>query len=168
MIAARPSALAAAGLLLVPAAANADAVWPALLLEPRLLTWWSIATGLIVEGLLVRWLFSLPLGRAVLACCAANAASTVLGVVLIPIAGVVWEFPAQLYMRSLGWGTFNPLTWAATFLLACAINTVIEGWVYRRGFQFAFGHRERAWVFVANAVSVGIALASLFVDPPRL
>src|ERR1700756_2632395 len=113
----------------------ADVVWPALFLETRLITWWTIALGLLIEFFFVRWLFSLTAKKAAIATVVANAVSALLGIPLIPIAGIAWEFfPASLYMRAWNWGTFNPVTWAATFVLACLITTVIEALVYRYGF----------------------------------
>jgi hypothetical protein len=93
-----------------PTLAMADVVWPALFLEIRLLSWWAIASGLLAEYLFVRWLFSLSIKRAVIATVSANAASTVLGILLIPLAGIAWEiFPGSVYMGILKWGTFNPI-----------------------------------------------------------
>lgn len=154
---------------LSPAVVLADVVWPALYLEIRLFSWWVITTGLIAECVLVRWLFKLQFKRAAVATFAANAASSVAGVFLIPLAGFAWEFfPGPVYMNLLNWGTFNPVTWAATFLLACLVNTAIESVVYKRGFKLSAHRREFFWIYVANAVSVGLAFGSLFVYPLSL
>jgi hypothetical protein len=148
--------------------AGADLVWPALFLETRLITWWTIAIGLVVEFFFVRTLFSLTVKKAAIATVAANAVSALLGVPLIPLAGIAWEFfPAQLYMGALKWGTFNPITWAATFVLACLITTVIEALVYRYAFKFTVRRREFSWLLFANALSIGVAFGSLFVVPVK-
>ena len=65
----------------------------------------------------------------------------------------------------LKWGTFNPVTWGATFILACLINTAIEALVYKNGFEFPFNRRAFFWIFIANAVSVGVAFVTLFISP---
>jgi hypothetical protein len=143
----------------------ADVVWPALYLETRVLAWWTIALGLLVEFLIVRPLFALPYKKAVVVTLAANAVSTVAGILLIPLAGLVWEiFPGLLYMKIPGWSTFNPITWTASFVFACLINTVIEALVYNRGFKLVVRRRQWFWLFVANAASVGMAMGSLFVS----
>lgn len=153
-------------LLTVPSLAYADVVWPALYLEIRLFSWWAIGSGLIAEFFFVKWLFALPVKRAAYVTTVANAVSAVAGLLLIPIAGIAWEFfPGLLYMKVLKWGTFNPITWAATFLIACLINTAIESAVYRRAFKFSVRRREFGWLFLANAVSVSVAFVSLFVAP---
>jgi hypothetical protein len=153
-------------LIVMAVPATADMVWPALYLETRLFTWWTIGLGLLIEFFIVRWLFALPIRKAAIATVVANATSAVAGVPLIPIAGIIWEFfPGMLYMGPLHWGTFNPITWGATFLLACLVTTAIEALVYRYGFKFRVGRREFLWLTVANSLSVGVAFASLFVFP---
>lgn len=149
-----------------PGIALADMVWPALFLELRLLSWWAIASGLVAEYLFVRWLFGIPIRLAAIATLCGNGASTILGIILIPLAGIAWEFfPGSVYMSLFKWGTFNPVTWTATFLLACAINTALEANVYRRAFKFVVSRSTLLWLFVANTVSVGLAFASLFIAP---
>ncbi|MDO6388462.1 hypothetical protein [Uliginosibacterium sp. 31-12] len=152
--------------LAMPALAYADVVWPALYLETRLFSWWAISIGLIAEVIFVKWLFAIPMKRAAIVTTVANAASSVAGILLIPLAGIAWEFfPGLLYMKALNWGTFNPITWLATFVLACLVNTAIESFVYRKAYQFPIKRREFGWIFIANAVSVGVAFGSLFVVP---
>jgi hypothetical protein len=155
-------------LLALARPALADVVWPALIVESRILSWWVIGFGLIVEFFFVRWLFSLPWSRAALATVTANAVSAILGIPLIPLSGIIWElFPGSIYMALLKWGTFNPITWTATFLLSCLITTAIEALVYKKAFRLTVRRREFSWLFVANAISVGAAFVSLWFHPPR-
>ena len=159
----------AIGLAAASTAALADMVWPALILETRLFSWWAITVGLVAEYLFVRVFFRRSIQSSLVATLAANAASSLAGVVLIPLVGIVWEFfPGMIYMTLLNWGTFNPITWAATFALACAVNTLIEIQVYKRGFAWTVRRREFVGIFLANAASVGVALGSLWVVPAPL
>ncbi|HEX4630488.1 MAG TPA: hypothetical protein VH188_05940 [Chthoniobacterales bacterium] len=97
-----------------------------------------------------------------------NAASTAVGILLIPISGIAWEYMAYLAVyRYWKVGTFNPVSWLATFLLAVALNAIIEQSVLRWGFRQRLGVRGFAWLSVANALSVGLALWSVFQNPPR-
>lgn len=156
----------AASLLFIPITAMADVVWPALFLESRLFSWWAIGVGLLAEYIFIRWLFQQSIQRSLLATVAANVVSTLAGVLLIPIAGLLWEIiPGSIYNSLLKWGTFNPVTWGATFILACLINTAIEALVYKNGFKFPFNRRAFFWIFIANAVSVGVAFVTLFISP---
>lgn len=156
-------------LVLVATAATpafANMVWPALYLETRLFTWWAIGIGLLVEMLAIRIIFGIAWQKSAVASVAANAGSALLGIPLIPLAGIAWElFPGSLYLKLLDWGTFNPVTWAATFIIACLLNALIEGFILRRWFKLPVGRRQFWLLVVANAISVGIAFGSLFVVP---
>ena len=158
--------LIAIAVALAPAAAKADVVWPALYLVIRLFTWWAVAAGLVVEYLVYRAAFSLPPRKAAIADVSANAASVLLGVVAIPILGLIWEFgPGQLVNRLLDYGTFNPVAWAATTVIAALLNAAIEGFVLKRWFGVAFSRRTFLILTLANAVTVAIAFGSMFVVP---
>ncbi|GHU19488.1 hypothetical protein AGMMS50243_11610 [Betaproteobacteria bacterium] len=149
--------------------ALADVVWPALYLETRLFTWWAIGLGLFIEFFFVRWLFVLSASKAALATLVANVVSALLGVVLIPLSGIVWEFvPGLLIYPLFHMGTFNPITWAATFILACLVTTGLEALVYKYGVKFAVRRREFGWLLIANALSVAVAFASVFIAPVRM
>ncbi len=108
---------------------------------------------------------------AIMAVVAANAASALIGYILIPILGLGWEFTlGQLVNYVLDVGTFNPISWGATFLLACAANVVVEGAVYKYVFKNGFRYKSMhfVWFMLANMASVGVALYSLSVVPLQL
>lgn len=156
--------------LVLPVSAYANVVWPALYLETRLFSWWAITIGLVVEYLFVRKLLPATPKQAIYATAAANAISAVLGIVLIPLAGIAWEvFPGLLFYYLLHMGTFNPITWGATFIIACIVNVVVEGFAYKKLFKLGFLFKSRLffWFMLANAASVGAAMASLVVIPVR-
>ncbi|MBQ4836842.1 hypothetical protein [Pseudoalteromonas luteoviolacea] len=158
-------------LLLIPIPAYANMVWPALYLETRLFSWWAITIGLIVEYFFVQRLFDIPPVQAVLATIGANFVSAVAGILLIPLSGIAWEiFPGLVFYKVLGMGTFNPITWAATFVLACIVNVLLEGIVYKKGVKlpFLFKSKMFLWFFIANTASVGVAFASLFINPVQM
>lgn len=156
---------------LLPASAYANVVWPALYLETRLFSWWAIGFGLLVEYFFIRWMFKLSANKTVFAALAANAVSVLAGVILIPLAGLAWElFPAPIINLLFNWGTFNPVTWTATFLLGCLVNGLVEGVVYKRWFypEFRFRNRVFLGLLAANSLSVGAALVSLWLKPVQL
>ena len=115
------------------------------------MTWWAIATGLVVEWPVVKhlarrdWMGSLWPNLAV------NAVSSILGIVLIP----------------LGLGTFNPFGWATTVLLAAALNAAVEALALRWLFRTSVTRRGFGLLFGANMVSVGLAMASILFSPPQ-
>lgn len=155
-------------LLFVALPASADMVWPALFLGDRLIAWTTIIFGLVVEYIFLRRFFAFGVRKAIIADIAMNAASTVLGIVLIPLAGIAWEvFPGMILYPIFKVGTFNPGTWLATFVLAVLINAALESLVIRYGFKTKVWKRGFWILFAANAISVGAAFISLFINMPE-
>jgi len=154
--------------LSLPTLLLANVVWPALFLEQRLFSWWAIGFGLLVEFFAIQKIFDLEKLESIIAVTVANTISTLLGVFLIPISGIAWEFfPAQFYNDIFGWGTFNPLTWIGTFLLASLVNAFVEGVAYKKIFkiELLFRSREFTYLFLANTLSASIAMMSLLLFP---
>jgi hypothetical protein len=126
----------------------ADVVWPALDLESRLVTV-SVFLGLST------W-------RSLLATFVMNAVSTAVGIVLLPVLGFLWEVgPARAVHSTTGMGTYNPVTWGVTAVLAVLSNGGIEGIVLRAVFKVPMNGKRVAVLLLANAFSVGLALVSL-------
>jgi hypothetical protein len=88
--------------------------WPAMVLEERLLSVIPIVAGLVVEWLALRFGgFDLSWKKAAVVDVVMNAVSTIVGIVLIPVLGLVWEiFPGVVLYKFFSIGTFNPGTWA--------------------------------------------------------
>jgi hypothetical protein len=146
----------------------ANLVWPALYLSSRMLAIWPIAAGLLVEFFFVRRATNLRGGRCLTADITMNLASAALGIILIPLSGFIWELLATFTIYPLfKVGSFNPVTWGATGLLAAGVNAVVEGWVLQNGFKQKLGRRGFGLLFVANLVSVSIAFASIVMHPPH-
>jgi len=141
----------------------ADMVWPALILETRILSVIPITEGLIVEWLAL-WL-GLSWKKVAVIDVVMNTVSTGAGVVLIPALGFAWEyFPGPVISKVFNVGTFNPGTWAATFAIAVLATTAVEASVVKWGFKVPLG-RRRFWICAANCVSVAIAFVSLWIRP---
>jgi hypothetical protein len=139
-------------------------------LEQRLLSVIPIAIGLVVEWLAL-WLggFGLSWKRAGIVDIGMNAVSTVVGIVLIPALGFAWElFPGSIIYPILHVGTFNPVTWGATLVLAVVATTLVEFATVRWAFRIRLNIRRFAIILAANGASVGIAFWSLWRHPPKL
>jgi hypothetical protein len=147
----------------------ADVVWPALFLEMRLLAWWVILIGLLIEWPFVRVLTQFPWKKAFIADAAMNAASTVLGILLLPVVGLFILEPIgeATFYRRFNVGTFNPMTWTATFLVAVVLSAAIEFLTLRIAFKQRLGARGYWWLCVANSMSAGLAFWSVFRFPPH-
>jgi hypothetical protein len=128
--------------------------------------WQAIVLGFGVETAALFFMCGVPFARALLASGAMNAASTLIGAIAIPVLGLGWEFIIGVPMGYLlNWGTFNPVTWVATFFLATAVNTVIELIVVATLFSVPWTKRTISVFFAANALSVGLAFYVLATTP---
>lgn len=145
----------------------ANIVWPALYLTSRMFALYPIVGGLFVELIFVRYVTKLRVSRCVTACITMNLVSAALGVILIPVSGIAWELLASITINPLfDLGTFNPVTWSVTALLAAGVNTAVEGKVLQTNLNITLGRRGYWLLFAANLVSVGIACVSVLLRPP--
>jgi hypothetical protein len=146
-------------LLLLPSVALANLVWPAVYVTMGLVTWWVVAAGLAIETVGLRLLLRASLAKSLLLAFSMNAISAVLGIVLVPLAGIAYEFlPGLLINWLFSWGTFNPVAWVATFLLAAVINATVEGTVLSRGFAIILNRAQKFWLVALNFATVALAI----------
>ncbi len=146
----------------------ADVVWPALLFASYERGVAAIVTGLIAEFLVLRYLFPMGWKKAIVVDLCMNLASSLVGAVAIPLAGLLWEFfPGALIYKMLHTGTFNPVTWAATCGMAIFISTGIETCVVRYAFRFEITKRRFWAIALANLLSTAIAFVSMIKHPPQ-
>lgn len=147
----------------------ADVVWPALYLENRLLTWWAIIIGLLIEYVFIYYIFRRSIQKTGIMTLVANSISTVIGIVLIPAIGIGWEiFPGIMMYKILHIGTFSPITWTVTLVFATLANGVIESLSYKFIFRENITKRIFWLICLANLASVGLALATVLLYPPKL
>lgn len=141
----------------------ANAIWPALFLEKHLVAQWPILIGLAIEYLFVRRLTMLFPIKALWADIAMNGASALLGIFLVPFAGLVWEFFPGLILNFFFHSvTFDLDRWIATFFIAVAMNAIVEWFVLKRFFKQNQLGLQAFWIlYIANALTVAVAFASL-------
>lgn len=159
------------GILIVPTIVLANVVWPALYLEIRLFSWWAISFGLLIELFFIKKLFNLSLKDTVKPVVVANIISAILGIILIPLGGIIWEiFPGLIFYHFFELGTFNPATWFGTFLLASLINAVVESLIYQKIFKIKLSFKSKTFIsiFLVNMLSVSLAFISIFIYPIRM
>lgn len=151
----------------LPAAGEANVVWPAALLTERLLAWWIIGASLVIEALFVRAAFRLPFWKTVWATLAANATSAAVGLLLLPFLGILLEASLQGsgIAIKIDWDAFSLAGWIATFAIAVAFNLAIELAVFRYGYGLRIDRRAAGLILLANVITVGLALVSLDVVP---
>jgi hypothetical protein len=153
-----------------PAVARADMVWPGLLLEQRLLTWWAVSAGLLIEAAYLGWRFR-PLGpwRSLAYSGVMNAFSSALGIVLIPLATFLGLIPfGSAHPTSpADHAALDAAVWVVTVPVATAVNVAVERWALggALGGADAVTPRVTRELAAVNAVTVLLAAASLWVRP---
>jgi hypothetical protein len=159
--------LLCSGLLFWSVTAHADMVWPGLVLVTRLYSVIPIVLGLFIELLFLRYWFALSWKKAFIVDVVMNFVSSLAGIILIPVLGIIWELgPDLVLFKVFNIGTFNPATWVFTLLSAIFSTSIIEAIVV----AFAFKIPLRRWGFwilcCANGISVTIAFVSILIHPP--
>ncbi|MBN1422249.1 MAG: hypothetical protein JXP34_25975 [Planctomycetes bacterium] len=138
----------------------ANVTWPGLVLEQGILSWRVIALGFLLEYAIVRLVFSLSPRRALLVTGVANLASALIGMVLVPVAGLGWEY-VRGHFEVEPQATFGPAGWAGSIALAIIVNTAIEIAVLAKGFRLKLGPIRLLAFLGANAASAAMALFAL-------
>lgn len=146
---------------ILPGVAYADMVWPALIVTRQLVSAPVIALSLVLEAFTLWRFFGLTLPRSLWVSLVVNLVSALVGLALLPLSGVIWEFFPILTFNALGlWtlSTFNPLTWAMTFPIAVLITSCIELASLRRFYGLAADRRQKAAWVIANMLTIALAL----------
>ena len=149
--------------------AHADVVWPALYAETKVSSFPIIALSLIIEGVVMRWLFRVDWKRAALYAVAANIASGLLGLFLRPLSGIVWELSlGAVVSLFFDWGTFNPVAWFFVPVIGGAVNSVIELFTIKILWKESFQKKNFFVLWLVNWVTVGMATIWVILYSPHM
>lgn len=147
----------------------ANVIWPSLYLVRHLNIWWVVISSLLLEFLCLRFLVSGPIWKIGVMTLVMNLGSALVGLIAIPGLGLAWELIASVSINPLfQWGTFNPLSWIVSGILAVLINAVIEMLILSWIFKIHWTRKFFAWLLVANGLTVGLAYGSILMNPPTI
>ena len=143
-------------------------VWPALYVMGYVNIWWVVGISLLIEGLCLLFLIQERIWKIGLMAVSMNLISALVGIIGIPIVGLIWEVVALFTIyQFFEWGTFNPVSWIVSYILAALLNSVIE----MMSLIFIFKMRWKAkifwWLVFANGITVSIAYRVMQFNPPR-
>ncbi len=139
--------------LLMPVSASANMVWPSLYIAEGMRSWYVILIGLLIEITFVKFFLKESYFKSVYIAFIMNLASTVLGVIAIPLSGFIGE----ILMIPFGTATFHPTHWLMSYVFAILSNVLIEGLTIKIMFKKKF-KKLFWWLCVANAISVIICI----------
>ena len=147
-------------LFLFSAPAFADVVWPSLYIVGGMMSAKVIIAGLLVEFLFVKFFTKTTWLKAGLVAFVMNLITCLLGIILIPISGLLIEF----IMYPVSPATFHWSHWLMSYLVIILMNTLIEGifikLTLKQKFKSVFW-----WLFGANTISVLICVLYMTLKP---
>ncbi len=143
-------------LIASPLVAKANLIWPSIYIVAHYYVWYIIIAGLLIEFFAVKWFTESSWKRSLVMTLVMNLMSAIIGVIIIPISGVIVEF----ILMPFGGGTFSLSHWIIDYVFAVACNTLIEGlslkWFFKCSLKETF-----FWLLIANAISIIISLLSM-------
>jgi hypothetical protein len=155
--------------ILLPAAAYADVIWPALYAETKVSSVPIIVASLLIEFWFFKWLFRAGYRKTLIYTISANIASGVIGLIARPISGIIYELSLGMLINSLfDWGTFNPVAWFFVPIIGGAVNAVIELGTIRLIWKEEINKKRFVLTCFVNAVTVAIATVWVIQHPPQM
>jgi hypothetical protein len=156
-------------ILTCPLAAIANMVWPALYAETKVSTIPIILLSLVFEYFGIRWIFKQSATKSILYCLAANLTSGLIGLILRPLSGIVWELTlGNLVMWIFNWGTFNPVSWFFVPVIGGAINASLELLTIKLLWKEKYTRKSFILMWFINIITVGLATVWVILYPPQL
>ena len=140
-------------IILFSTPAFADVVWPSLYIAVGMLSVYVIIAGLLIEWLFVKYFTDTNWLKAGLVAFGMNLITCLLGIILIPISGLLVEF----IMYPVSPATFHWSHWLMSYLVIILMNTLIEGLVIKLALKQKF-KSVFWWLFGANTISVLICI----------
>lgn len=156
-------AISIAILLMFPLTASADMVWPSLYVAQGLRSWYIILSGLIIEFLFVKLFTKQSWPKSLFISVVMNGISTLVGIVLIPVSGILGEFIMMPVDLVFDLYTFHSSHWVMAYIMVVVCNTAIEGLIIKI-FKLPF-LKSLPWLAIANAISVIICILSYGLTP---
>lgn len=143
----------------LPISAKANMIWPSIYIYDQYYSWYVIFIGLFIEIFATKFFLKVSWFKSALIAICMNLISALLGIVLIPISGILVEFLTIPF----GGGTFDISHWVLDYIAVALCNVVVEGLALKWIFKYPF-KRNFWWLFGANAISV---LICAFVPIPN-
>jgi len=142
----------------------ANVIWPALIAESEITSVPVILLSLIIELFFYKWLFKINLKKSIFYTLAANTISSILGIVLRPIGGIIYEISIGLLINKIfNTGTFNPVAWAFVPIIGGLINCFIELLTIKIIWKEKLSKKNFLLVWIINIITVSIACAIMVV-----
>jgi hypothetical protein len=118
---------------------------------------WAIIVGLFVKFAYVHYLIRLSWSRGAVADIAMNSASSLLNLIAVPVAYLVWTLPRLALNRVFGTDDTAPVNWVAVLLVIAMISALSEAFVLKFVFKQRLGQKRFWLLYIVNAICIGVA-----------
>ncbi|SLN63679.1 hypothetical protein PEL8287_03482 [Roseovarius litorisediminis] len=131
----------------------------------RVLLWWTIILAILIEAIVLWWIFDTSLRRALWAAFLINIGTTVLGFFIYPMVGTL-SYPVLAPIITDVFGTGQLVELSAYCIAAAVVDTPVELLLLAilsamAGYGFKITWKTGLIFFLANLVSAGILIAAL-------
>lgn len=138
---------------------QANMIWPSLYIAQGSVTLSVITVGLIVEWIVLKIFLKEKWLKCLIMSLTMNLFSTIIGIFLIPIVGILGE----IFLVPFNTGTFHFTHLIVAFLLSVLCNVIIEGLVLK----YIFKKKSKnlvVWLFIANFISISVCIIKIYPD----
>lgn len=142
-----------AALLLIPLSSRANMIWSSLYIVQDYYSWYVIASGLLIEYFAAFKFLKTNWKKSALVVITMNAMSAIIGLLLIPLSGIIVE----ILTLPFGGGTFQLSHWILDYIAVVLCNVLIEGLSLKLIFKYSFV-KNLPWLLGANGISVVICI----------
>jgi len=125
------------------------------------LLWASIA-GLFVKFAYVRFFTRLGWSRCAIVDVTMNAASSLLNLIAVPVAYLVWALPRLALNRVFGADDDDPVNWVALLLVMALISAISDALVLHFVFRQRVGKKWFWLLYVVNTMCVAAAACGMY------
>jgi hypothetical protein len=122
---------------------------------------WAIAVGLVTKLVYLRYWIRLSWRRCAIVDVVMNATSSLLNLIAVPVAWLVWALPRLSLNRMFGTDDADPVNWIALLLIIAMIGALSEAFVLHFALKQRLGQKGFCLLYLVNAVCIGTAACGM-------
>jgi hypothetical protein len=122
---------------------------------------WAIVVGLVLKFAYVVYFTQRSWSRCIAMDVAMNAASSLLNLIAVPVAWLVWSLPRLVLNRIFGTDDTDAVNWIALLLIIAMVEALSEASVLYFAFKQRLERKGFWLLYVANAICSGTAACGM-------
>ena len=122
---------------------------------------WAIIAGILLKFMYLRSVMRLAWSKCAVVSLTMNAASSLLNLIAVPVAFLVWTVPRLALNRVFATDDSDPVNWVALLLVMALISALSEAFVLHFVFKQRLGQKSFWLLYVVNATCIGVAACGM-------